>query len=85
MGKVKVFSFLLLSALILFIDFGQVQVVAAQAVCCNNHPELGRCLPGQDDNPQNGGKCWNYCVSGCQKGGFCKRMNDGHHECHCFC
>ncbi|BBH05838.1 Defensin-like family protein [Prunus dulcis] len=35
--------------------------------CCTDHPELGNCVPGADDNP-NGGKCWTFCTSDCEKG-----------------
>ena len=54
----------------------------ATAQCCNNHPSLGDCKPGVDD--QANGKCWTYCTSGCVKGGFCKLVGN-HHVCHCYC
>ncbi|MBA0756513.1 hypothetical protein Gogos_020178 [Gossypium gossypioides] len=57
----------------------------AKSKCCNNHPELGKCIPGEDDNPDKDGKCWNYCIVDCERGGVCKLISDGHHECHCAC
>ncbi|CAK9328323.1 unnamed protein product [Citrullus colocynthis] len=45
-------------------------------LCCNNHPKLGACKPGVDD--QGDGKCWLHCISGCEKGGFCKQVGNGH-------
>lgn len=51
-------------------------------LCCNNHPKLGACKPGVDD--QGDGKCWLHCISGCEKGGFCKQVGNGH-VCHCYC
>ncbi|KAK8308707.1 hypothetical protein E1A91_D02G078800v1 [Gossypium mustelinum] len=57
----------------------------AKSKCCNNHPELGKCVPGEDDNPDKDGKCWDYCIVDCERGGVCKLMSDGHHECHCAC
>ncbi|XWS42919.1 hypothetical protein CRYUN_Cryun16bG0055200 [Craigia yunnanensis] len=56
----------------------------ADGRCCKNHPKLGRCLPGHDDDPKTGGKCWNYCIQEC-RGGFCKKMSNGRHQCHCYC
>ncbi|TYI39040.1 hypothetical protein ES332_A02G071500v1 [Gossypium tomentosum] len=57
----------------------------AKLKCCNNHPKLGKCIPGEDDNPDKDGKCWNYCIADCERGGVCKLMSGGHHECHCAC
>ncbi|KAB2092927.1 hypothetical protein ES319_A02G063300v1 [Gossypium barbadense] len=57
----------------------------AKSKRCNNHLELGKCIPGEDDNPDKDGKCWNYCIVDCERGGVCKLMSDGHHECHCAC
>ncbi|CAL8164437.1 unnamed protein product [Prunus armeniaca] len=51
--------------------------------CCTDHPELGKCVPGADDNP-DAGKCWTFCTSDCEKGGICKLFGD-HHHCHCLC
>ncbi|KAA3485180.1 defensin-like protein 21 [Gossypium australe] len=39
----------------------------AKSKCCNNHPELGKCIPGEDDNPDKDGKCWNYCIADCER------------------
>ncbi|XP_007049924.2 PREDICTED: defensin-like protein 21 [Theobroma cacao] len=82
MAQAKVFSFVLLIVLIISID---VMEVASQGKCCKNHPSLGKCVPGKDDNPETNGKCWVFCISDCEKGGFCKPMSGGHHECHCYC
>ncbi|XP_010527413.1 PREDICTED: defensin-like protein 21 [Tarenaya hassleriana] len=58
----------------------------SESRCCMEHPQLGRCLPGHDDNPMTNGRCWDFCVSGCSKGGFCKWFGHLHkHECHCYC
>ena len=58
--------------------------VVSQGKCCNNHPKLGGCVPGQDDDPEGGGQCWTFCISDCTKGGFCKKLSNGH-VCHCYC
>ncbi|GLT60367.1 hypothetical protein SLA2020_331360 [Shorea laevis] len=55
----------------------------ALSKCCNSHPEQGKCLPNEDDIPPNG-HCYLFCSS-CPKGCLCKRFNDEHHECHCYC
>ncbi|WKA10729.1 hypothetical protein VitviT2T_028287 [Vitis vinifera] len=52
--------------------------------CCKDHPKLGHCVPGKDDDP-NGGKCWTYCITKCSKGGLCKKLFGGRHVCHCYC
>ncbi|GMQ00810.1 hypothetical protein CsSME_00047721 [Camellia sinensis var. sinensis] len=52
--------------------------------CCNNHPSLGHCIPGKDDQPGSDGKCWIYCINDCEKGGICKKVGNGH-VCHCYC
>ncbi|TYI39038.1 hypothetical protein ES332_A02G071300v1 [Gossypium tomentosum] len=57
----------------------------AKSKCCNNHPELGKCIPREDDNPDKDGKCLNYCIVDCERGGVCKLLSDGYHECHCAC
>ncbi|TYI39042.1 hypothetical protein ES332_A02G071700v1 [Gossypium tomentosum] len=46
----------------------------AKSKCCNNHPKLGKYE-----------KCWNYCITDCERGGICKRMPGGHRVCHCAC
>ncbi|CAL2267258.1 unnamed protein product [Prunus armeniaca] len=51
--------------------------------CCTDHPKLGKCVPGVDDN-SDGGKCWKFCTSGFEKGGICKLFGN-HHHCHCLC
>ncbi|CAN8275242.1 unnamed protein product [Cochlearia groenlandica] len=54
------------------------------SICCREHPKLGRCLPNIDDNPEKNGKCWKYCIQGCERGGFCKLFGSKH-ICHCYC
>ena len=74
--------------LLLFFQINLIISVTNKVVgqaCCNNHPKLGRCLPGKDDRRDGGGKCWNYCISRCTKGGFCKRIAKHPHVCHCYC
>ncbi|XP_023635640.1 defensin-like protein 21 [Capsella rubella] len=52
--------------------------------CNNDHPELGRCLPGIDDSTTSDGKCWKFCIiEGCESGGFCKLIGKKH-VCHCY-
>lgn len=46
-------------------------------LCCKDHPDFGGCNP--DD-----GRCNTHCISGCEKGGFCKKVGGGH-VCHCYC
>ncbi|MBA0764964.1 hypothetical protein Gotri_014229, partial [Gossypium trilobum] len=41
-------------------DINAAGPMYAKSKCCNNHPELGKCVPGEDDNPDKDGKCWNY-------------------------
>ncbi|KAL9286782.1 putative defensin-like protein 20-27 [Arabidopsis thaliana] len=54
------------------------------SICCKEHPSVGRCLPNIDDSAEKGGKCWKFCIEGCETGGFCKLF--GHkHICHCNC
>ncbi|KAB2619067.1 defensin-like protein 20 [Pyrus ussuriensis x Pyrus communis] len=53
--------------------------IAQASRCCNNHPELGECVPGEKN-----GKCWEFCIADCEKGGFCKNISSGP-VCHCYC
>lgn len=60
----------------------------SKSMCCQNHPNLGRCVPGLDDRhgseTELDGKCWLYCINDCEKGGVC--LYQGHaHVCHCYC
>ncbi|KAK9200889.1 hypothetical protein WN944_016088 [Citrus x changshan-huyou] len=82
MAQVKVLTYVLIVALMLCINSKEV---VSKSKCCNNHPELGGCKHGVDDDPDQGGKCWTYCVSDCEKGGFCKEVYKNHFECHCYC
>ena len=52
--------------------------------CCKNFPSVGKCIPKVDDNPENDGKCWLYCINDCERGGFCKLVGKTH-VCHCYC
>ncbi|KAL6985007.1 hypothetical protein U1Q18_018388 [Sarracenia purpurea var. burkii] len=81
MNSAKVVSLLLIGLLVLCLE--QKEVEADR--CCADHPELGSCIPGRDDPPGSGGKCWEFCNSDCTKGGVCKRLGNGRHVCHCYC
>ncbi|XVF71684.1 hypothetical protein PTKIN_Ptkin12aG0059600 [Pterospermum kingtungense] len=71
--------------LVWWFDFIDCTEVGGEGICCQNHPELGRCLPGHDDDPENDGKCWTFCINQCN-GGVCKNMGNGNpHQCHCLC
>ncbi|EEF40562.1 conserved hypothetical protein [Ricinus communis] len=86
MAQVRVFYIALLLALMLCVDYnmnvavGRVEPPLPQAdgICCREHSEFGRCIPGQDDH-----KCNDFCSSSC-KGGFCKLLGS-QHQCHCYC
>ncbi|TYH64000.1 hypothetical protein ES332_D07G236200v1 [Gossypium tomentosum] len=77
MRNVKIFSFLLIAALILFV----VVESRANAIC--NHPELGKCLTGIDDDPVTG-SCSICCKAGGCKGAICKELKGMDPECHCL-
>ncbi|MBA0881649.1 hypothetical protein Goshw_014410, partial [Gossypium schwendimanii] len=55
----------------------------ARSKCFNNHPKLGECVLGEDDNPDKDGKCWNYCIVDYERIGVCKLMFDGTSFCKC--
>ncbi|KAH1129142.1 hypothetical protein J1N35_000520 [Gossypium stocksii] len=55
----------------------------ANAICCDNHPELGKCLTGIDDDPVTG-SCSIYCKAGGCKGAICKELKGMDPECHCL-
>ncbi|OIS98004.1 putative defensin-like protein 20 [Nicotiana attenuata] len=78
---IKNVSVLLFTLLILSI--GCKNIVDA-AKCCMDHPELGSCVPGVDDSPEDDGKCWTFYVSDCELGGACK-LEGNKHVCHCKC
>ncbi|XP_022759826.1 putative defensin-like protein 20 [Durio zibethinus] len=83
MAQTKFLSFVLLAVLILSID---VMEVVGGDKCCKDHPSLGECIPGVDDDPENNGKCWAFCIKDCVKGGFCEQIDSaGHFVCHCYC
>ncbi|CAH2079281.1 unnamed protein product [Thlaspi arvense] len=92
MLRTKVVSFVLFVALMLCIGSNKINgkeniapwVYEYKSICCREHPDVGRCLPGIDDNPDNDGKCWKFCVEGCERGGFCKLFGKKH-VCHCYC
>ncbi|AEE83407.2 Defensin-like (DEFL) family protein [Arabidopsis thaliana] len=42
-----------------------------QPVSCNReHSEIGICLSGIDDDIQNDGKCWKFCLMVAKSGGY---------------
>uniref|UniRef100_F6GZB6 Uncharacterized protein n=1 Tax=Vitis vinifera TaxID=29760 RepID=F6GZB6_VITVI len=44
-------------AMVVILSLVCKEVVSQQdGRCCKDHPELGHCAPGKDDDP-NGGKC----------------------------
>lgn len=59
---------------------GNLNGVIGKSKCCAEHYELGSCKAGVDDNPENDGKCWVFCVADCTNGGICKN-----NHCHCKC
>ncbi|XVF06938.1 hypothetical protein REPUB_Repub06bG0094200 [Reevesia pubescens] len=79
MAQLKLFSFLLFAVLVLSFGMSSHFTTVDGGICCKEHPEFGRCLPGHEDE-----KCQKYCIQEC-RGGFCKQMSNGHHECHCYC
>ena len=47
--------------------------------CCKNFPSVGKCIPNVDDNPENDGKCWLFCINDCEQlGGFWKLVGRSH-------
>lgn len=56
----------------------------AKAICCDTHPELGKCLRGIDDDPLTG-RCTIFCEAGGCRGAICKELKGMDPECHCFC
>ncbi|XP_019087725.1 PREDICTED: putative defensin-like protein 20 [Camelina sativa] len=88
MLRTKMVSLVLFAAIVLCIVEGQKNIAPwvynIKSICCREHPSLGRCLPGIDDKADNDGKCWKYCVEGCERGGFCKPFGNKH-ICHCYC
>ncbi|XP_019058620.1 PREDICTED: defensin-like protein 22 [Tarenaya hassleriana] len=78
MGGMKVVSFALLVVLLLCVD---VEVARGNSLCCNTHPEFGKC-----DTKDEEGKCNQWCLKGCSngKGGWCKPLPRGK-QCHCYC
>ncbi|KAG7612755.1 Defensin-like protein 20-27 [Arabidopsis suecica] len=87
MVRTNVVSFVLFAAIVLCILYGQKHIAPwifeDKLICCKEHPSVERCLPGIDDDAEKDGKCWKFCIEGCETGGFCKL---GHkHICHCNC
>ncbi|KAG5559715.1 hypothetical protein RHGRI_009284 [Rhododendron griersonianum] len=80
MASFKFVSLLVIALLVLCI--GHMEVEGSR--CCNNHPVVGSCVPGRDDDPEANGKCWQYCINDCERGGVCKKVGSGH-VCHCYC
>ncbi|AEE83408.1 putative defensin-like protein 20 [Arabidopsis thaliana] len=92
MVRTNVVSFVLFAAIVLCIGSIQIDgqkhtapwIPEDNSICCKEHPSVGRCLPNIDDSAEKGGKCWKFCIEGCETGGFCKLF--GHkHICHCNC
>ncbi|WZZ30296.1 hypothetical protein YC2023_013697 [Brassica napus] len=73
MASVKVFSFALFLVLLFSVDV-EGYVLESTSLCCNTHPEFGRCIPNLDTR-----RCNSWCLKGCdnKKGGFCKRVDKG--------
>ncbi|CAB4314353.1 unnamed protein product [Prunus armeniaca] len=82
MAKFTIPCFVLILVLLSTTNVWKIATVEGSK-CCTDHPELGKCIPGADDNPDSG-KCWKFCTSDCEKGGICKLFGDRHH-CHCLC
>ncbi|KDP31618.1 hypothetical protein JCGZ_14843 [Jatropha curcas] len=79
MAQLKGVCCVLIVALMVCAELNEVASQDGTAKCCTEHYELGSCIPGKDDDPKKPGKCWAFCISGCEKGGFCKRTGD--HRC----
>lgn len=57
---------------------------ADAGICCREYPELGNCVAGVHDQPdQPNNFCHQYCITEC-KGGVCK-FRKGKNVCHCLC
>ncbi|GAV77872.1 hypothetical protein CFOL_v3_21340 [Cephalotus follicularis] len=89
MATMRVFTFVLLLVLMLCIglslsillaQFCSEEVVGQDSICCREHPEFGKCVPGNESEEN----CNSYCSKQC-RGGFCKRFANNHHKCHCYC
>ncbi|KAG2279469.1 hypothetical protein Bca52824_050689 [Brassica carinata] len=59
MASVKVFSFALLLVLLFSVDV-EGYVLESTSLCCNTHPEFGRCIPNLDTR-----RCNSWCLKGC--------------------
>lgn len=77
MSRVKILLCVMIVGMMLC---GNVNEVIGAAKCCADHPELGSCKKGVDDDPSTNGKCWGFCVADCVNGGTCKN-----NLCHCNC
>ncbi|XP_010544266.1 PREDICTED: defensin-like protein 21 [Tarenaya hassleriana] len=84
----KASSFVLILALILCIGSKEIAgdgpTSNGASRCCREHPELGSCVPGIDDDGDSDGRCWTFCAEDCARGGFCKAFGNTH-KCHCYC
>ncbi|XP_048446699.1 putative defensin-like protein 25 [Pyrus x bretschneideri] len=74
MNKFTITSFLLVLVLLSSSTVCKISIAQASK-CCNNHPEQGKC---------ENGKCHEFCITDCEKGGFCKHISSGP-VCHCYC
>ncbi|KAJ0035536.1 hypothetical protein Pint_25919 [Pistacia integerrima] len=70
MAQIRVFTFILLVALVLFVGPDEVDATK----CCAEHPIAGGCTND---------KCNKFCQDQC-RGGICKQRN-GKFGCHCYC
>ncbi|KAL1200027.1 Defensin-like protein 21 [Cardamine amara subsp. amara] len=92
MLRTKVVSLVIFAAFVLCVGSNRIDgqeniapwVYNMKSICCKEHPEVGRCLPGIDDNADKDGKCWTFCIKECETGGFCKLFGNKH-KCHCHC
>ncbi|EOA18660.1 hypothetical protein CARUB_v10007236mg [Capsella rubella] len=92
MSRTKIISLVLFASIVMCMGSNKIDgqknitpwVNEINSICCREHPSLGRCLPGIDDNADKDGKCWKFCVEGCERGGFCK-LFEKKHICHCYC
>ncbi|KAB2619063.1 defensin-like protein 20 [Pyrus ussuriensis x Pyrus communis] len=67
MNKFTITSFLLVLVLLSSSTVCKISIAQASK-CCNNHPEQGKCEDG---------KCHEFCITDCEKGGFCKHISSG--------
>ncbi|KAL4378125.1 hypothetical protein GQ457_02G004930 [Hibiscus cannabinus] len=79
----KILFFVLVAACILFIGKNGVEAAGANGICCQDHPETGKCTHGVEDDPT--GSCTIFCKNGGCKGAICKAIKGDESQCHCYC